>query len=243
MKNFKRGLSVLLLSVLIVSAAACHNVDKNYGVKPENSSSTQIKSNFDDGTKIMSSDRVMSTYFDISLFDEENYSDIYLGKKFTIEAFLDGHKLDLPTRTGKIAEDGWYLSKGNEYNENSLVFSYETVEAVFENSDGVKISAKFYNSSRSSVKLSECDIVKFKIVNEFTPKENKYIKFNVSGITNEMAVTDVIDTLGVPSHFYEVSEDNYYLDYFLTKKDRRNRITVYINPVDDCIRQVEFSHY
>ena len=34
MKIFKRGLSVLLLSVLIVSAAACHNVDKNYGVKP-----------------------------------------------------------------------------------------------------------------------------------------------------------------------------------------------------------------
>ena len=33
-------------------------------------------------TKIMSSDRVMSRYFDISLFDEENYSEIYLGKKF-----------------------------------------------------------------------------------------------------------------------------------------------------------------
>jgi hypothetical protein len=58
-----------------------------------------------------------------------------------------------------------------------------------------------------------------------------------------MAVTDIIDNLGTPSHFYQVSENAYYLDYFITKKDRRNGITVYINPVDDLITAIEFSYY
>ena len=58
-----------------------------------------------------------------------------------------------------------------------------------------------------------------------------------------MAITDVIDTLGTPSHFYKVSDNSYYLDYFATKKDRRNGITVYINPAEDSITAIEFSFY
>ena len=58
-----------------------------------------------------------------------------------------------------------------------------------------------------------------------------------------MAITDIINTLGTPSHFYAVSETSYYLDYFITKRDRRNGITVYINPVDDNITAIEFSFY
>ena len=58
-----------------------------------------------------------------------------------------------------------------------------------------------------------------------------------------MAITDVINTLGTPSHFYKVSDNLYYLDYFITKKDRRNGITVYINPNEDNIVSIEFSYY
>ena len=58
-----------------------------------------------------------------------------------------------------------------------------------------------------------------------------------------MAITDVINTLGTPSHFYKVADNNYYLDYFITKKDRRNGITVYLDPVEDLVTAVEFSYY
>ena len=133
------------------------------------------------------------------------------------------------------------LAEGNEYNENSLVFSYETIDVVFQNENGLKVKAQCYNSSRSSVKLSKCYVVKFRIENDFYIDSNNYNPLNVNGITNTMAVTDVIDTLGTPSHFYAVSEDSYYLDYFISRRDRRNGITVYINPVDDTVTSVEIS--
>ena len=191
----------------------------------------------------MSSDRVMSNYFDISLFDEENYSDIYLGKKFEINATYSGESLPVPTSLEDMAELGWNLSDGNEYNEKSLVFAYETIDVIFENANGLKVNAKCYNSSRSSVKLEKCYVVKFRIDNDFLVDSTNYKPFNINGITNTMAVTDVIDILGTPSHFYEVSTDSYYLDYFITKRDRRNGITVYINPIDDTVTAVEFSYY
>ena len=58
-----------------------------------------------------------------------------------------------------------------------------------------------------------------------------------------MAITDIIDTLGTPSHFYGIDESNYYLDYFISQRDRRNGITVYINPSDNAITAIEFSYY
>ena len=108
---------------------------------------------------------------------------------------------------------------------------------------GNKISAQLFNSSRSSKKLSKCYVVKFSIENDFYKDHTNYNAFNINGITNEMAITDVIQILGTPSHFYSVSDTSYYLDYFISKKDRRNGITVYINPVDDVILSVEFSYY
>jgi hypothetical protein len=126
---------------------------------------------------------------------------------------------------------------------NSLVFSYETIDVTFTNANGVIISAWMYNSSRSSITLSECKVVKIKIDNDYYVDSTNYHDFNINGITNNLAITDIIDILGTPSHFYEVSDTCYYLDYFITKKDRRNGITVYINPVDDVILSVEFSYY
>lgn len=246
MVRLKRIAVGLLVLLLLTSFAACSPIDHNYGVSSEvaadeeQSAKTTAES---EEPAIMSSDRVMSNYFDISLFDEENYSEIYLGKKFEIDGVYGGKNLPVPATLEDLAKIGWMLAEGNEYNENSLVFSYETIDVVFQNENGLKVKAQCYNSSRSSVKLSECYVVKFRIENDFYVDSNNYSPFNVNGITNTMAVTDVIDTLGTPSHFYAVSEDSYYLDYFISKRDRRNGITVYINPVDDTVTSVEFSFY
>ena len=248
MRTFKRSFALLISLILMFGLCACSAMDPNYGVSDSSSNTskaTESKTDTDEteDEKIISSDKVMPTFFDISLFDEENYSEIYLGKKFKIDGVYGGKNLPVPTTLKDLAEIGWVLAEGNEYNENSLVFSYETIDVVFQNENGLKVKAKCYNSSRSSVKLSECYVVQFRIENDFYVDSNNYSPFNVNGITNTMAVTDVIDTLGTPSHFYAVSEDSYYLDYFLSKRDRRNGITVYITPVDDTVTSVEFSFY
>ncbi len=246
---FLRKILILTISVIMLfSLTACDPVDKNFGVNSEQAKDSadtvfEADRNYKSDNPIMSSDRVMPKYFDISLFDEENYSDIYLGKKFEINAVFLGKELVVPTKLHLLEQAGWKLAEGNEYNANSLVFAYETIDAVFINEQGIKIDAQFYNSSRSSVKLSECYIVKFKIDNNFYHSNDEYNSFNINGITNHMAVTDIIYTLGTPSHFYKVSDSCYYLDYFITKKDRRNGITVYINPIDDVITAIEFSYY
>ena len=235
---------ILVFGLLACIFSACSPIDKNYGVTSEVANKNSAKSAVsDEELVIMSSDRVMSKYFDISLFDEENYADIYLGKKFNISATFAGYKLNVPAKIEELQAIGWELAEGNAYNENSLVFAYETIDAVLEDKNGLKVSVQFYNSSRSSVKLSECYIVKFIIKNDFYKNHDKYNHFSINGINNKMAITDIINILGTPSHFYRVSEKSYYLDYFITKKDRRNGITVYINPQDDSITSIEFSYY
>ena len=83
MFNIKKVISLLLCLLLMFSFAGCSDMDPNYGEsdKNETSQSKPKKSNFDENDKIMSSDRVMSNFFDISLFDEENYADIYFNNK------------------------------------------------------------------------------------------------------------------------------------------------------------------
>ncbi len=247
MYTFKRLFCFLFAITLIFSFSACSPVDENYGISSEASLDDSAENGYEyvevGEDPIMSSDRVMSKFFDISLFDEENYSDIYLGKKFKIEASFAGYEIPVPTKIDTLKKMGWQLADGNIYDENSLIFSYETIETVFQDTNGLQIKAWFYNSSRSSVQLKECYIVKLLIENDFYSNPEQYNSFNINGITNSMAVTDVIDTLGTPSHFYAVSDTCYYLDYFITKKDRRNGITVYINPVDDNVISVEFSYY
>lgn len=246
--NWVKIITPILACGLFISAfSACSPVDKNYGVSSEVSTKEDTKKTISDTDDhehvIMSSDRVMSKFFDISLFDEENYANVYLGKKFEISANYAGYELSVPTKISDMKEIGWNLADGNDYNENSLVFAYETIDAVLVDKNGVKVSVQFYNSTTSSVKLSECYIVKFIINNGFYKNPKKYNKFDVNGINNKMAITDIINILGTPSHFYRVSEKSYYLDYFITEEDRRNGITVYINPQDDSITSIEFSYY
>lgn len=247
MKNRFVLSAVLLLISAVLLLSSCSPVDKNYAVSSESSVSsvTSVKSAPEGVNRpaIMSDDKIMPQFVDISVFDEENYSEVYLGKKFKFNVSFAGDEFTVPTSVSVLAKKGWKLLENSQYDEDSLVYACDSVETVFEKEDGTRITATFFNSSNSSVKLNKCSIVKFKIDNDFYTNADGFHEFNVNGINNKMAITDIIDTLGTPSHFYGISEDNYYLDYFITEKDRRNGITVYINPSDDSVTAVEFSYY
>lgn len=244
MFRFKRAFALILTLLLILGITACDPADEDYGVTPDNATEKVTDSVTDNGdTTIMSLDRVMSNYFDISLFDEENYANIYLGKKFEINAKYNDDVFEIPSKLSDLKKIGWTLAEGNSYDENSLVFSYESIDVILVDENGHQIEAQIFNSSKSSKKLSKCNLVKFSIQNDYYNDPNNYNAFNINGVTNEMAITDIIHVLGTPSHFYEISDTCYYLDYFISKKDRRNGITVYINPVDDIITKIEFSYY
>lgn len=245
-KRFYFTAIFLVISVLLC-LSSCDPVDKNYASSSASVSDTSstVKKAPENvkRPKIMSDDKIMPQYVDISVFDEENYSDIYLGKKFSLNANFADNEFTVPTSVTALESLGWTLEENSAYDKESLVYAGDSVDTVFVNENGVKIQAKFYNSSKSSVKLKECNIVKFKIDNDFYSSPDNYTPFNINGVNNKMAITDIIDTLGTPSHFYGISETDYYLDYFITEKDRRNGITVYINPADDAITAIEFSYY
>ena len=237
----KKIISLMLAGLILISFSACSKADKQYGVKQEETQNTENTKT--ELPEIMTLDQKMSNYFDISVFDEENYSEIYLGKKFKYDASFDGSVLNLPEAMESLVNSGWKLAEGSDYDENSLIFAKETVYVTFVNEKGAELSALFYNSSNSSVKLLKCNIVKFRIENNYFQNPNDYAGFNVNGITNTTAVTDIIDVLGTPSHFYQVTDDNYYFDYFISKSDRRNKIRTFVNLTEDCISAIEFSYY
>ena len=244
MKN-KLGLFAVIITVfMILLISACSPVDRDYAVSSEESVSS-VKSAPEDVAhpEIMSDDKIMPQFVDISVFDEENYSEVYLGKRFKFNITYADDEFTVPTKLSVLKKKGWRLVENSQYDEESLVYACDYVQMVLEKDDGAKITATFYNSSNSSVQLKKCNIVKFKIENNFYTNGEAFNEFNVNGINNKMAITDIIDTLGTPSHFYGTAENDYYLDYFISEKDRRNGITVYINPSEDSVNAVEFSYY
>lgn len=244
MKN-KLGLFAVIITVfMILLLSACSPVDRDYAVSSEESVSS-VKSAPEDVAhpEIMSDDKIMPQFVDISVFDEENYSEVYLGKRFKFNITYADDEFTVPTKLSVLKKKGWRLVENSQYDEESLVYACDYVQMVLEKDDGAKITATFYNSSNSSVQLKKCNIVKFKIENNFYTNGEAFNEFNVNGINNKMAITDIIDTLGTPSHFYGTAENDYYLDYFISEKDRRNGITVYINPSEDSVNAVEFSYY
>lgn len=244
MKN-KLGLfAVIIIVFMILLLSACSPVDRDYAVSSEESVSS-VKSAPEDVAhpEIMSDDKIMPQFVDISVFDEENYSEVYLGKRFKFNITYADDEFTVPTKLSVLKKKGWRLVENSQYDEESLVYACDYVQMVLEKDGGAKITATFYNSSNSSVQLKKCNIVKFKIENNFYTNGEAFNEFNVNGINNKMAITDIIDTLGTPSHFYGTAENDYYLDYFISEKDRRNGITVYINPSEDSVNAVEFSYY
>ncbi len=244
--RFLKQISILLVMVLLLSATGC-SLDDDKTTSSVNSISDSVKKpatkTENSIPKITSSDTKMSKYFDISLFDEENYSTVFLGEEFKISASYENQQIPISTNISELEDMGWYMKKGSDYNNDSLIYANESVELNFLTKKGSGIVATFYNSANSSVRLNNCKIVKFKISNGYAKNKSDYAKFYVNGITNTSVVTDIIYTLGTPSHFYKQSENSYYFDYFFIKSDRRNKIRFYIDLVNDNITAVEFASY
>lgn len=240
---YKKIVSFLLLLALaagLTVCGGCSPIDKNYGVssKPESSAAKAAEL-----PTIKSDDTVMPLYFDISLYDEEDYAQIYLGKKYKYKMTYGGSELSLPTDYGKLSKKGWSLLETDTYNEQSIIKAGETLETQLVNEYGKQLAASFYNAGHSSVKLSKCPIVRFSVKENSAASDSVYDQFWVNGVNNFSAVTDVIELLGSPSHFEAKTAGEYQLDYFLTKEDRRSRISVYISIDNDCVTGIDVAHY
>lgn len=245
MKSLKKVTAFALAVLMLMSVSACKKADKLYGVKTSPDESAPVKKipNYD-YPQIVSFDRVMSDFVDISLYDEEDYSKLYLGKKFKFNAKYNGQEINPVLTLKEMRELGWDFTADSEYNDSSLLRSGAIVNVALCNPQGYLLEATFFNGEKTNKPLKDCDLVKFKVSgNNFYNPEIPFADFNINGISNNMAVTDVINTLGAPSHFYAVDQNNYYLDYFMSEKDRRNGITVYVNIADDCITAIEWSNF
>lgn len=241
----KRIFSMVLCCVFLFCLSACEKFDENYGkssARPEKSenktSNEEIKI-----PEIKSDDEIMPTYVDISLYDEENYADIYLGKDFKYKITYVGSALEVPTTYKNMTQEGWSLVESPEYDENSQILAGKSITTEFINEYNKKITAVFYNSKKSSVSLKKCSIVKFIVKENIIDANAPYGQFFVNGVNNVSAITDIIERLGSPSHFYRVAENKYYLDWFISEKDRRSGITIYVDTAEDRIDSIEFSYY
>ena len=132
----------------------------------------------------------------------------------------------------------------SSYNKDTKIGAGKSLKLSMINSYGKIITVQFYNSSKSLVELEDCKIVKFIVAqNNYLIPESLYGQFFINGVSNESAITDVIEFLGAPSHFYAVNNNSYYLDYFLTEKDKRSKIRVYIDVASDTVTSLEVSKY
>ena len=235
-----RLLSLLLAAVVALSFAGCTPFDSDYGESQAESNPYKNVSAPD----IKSDDEKMPTFFDISLYDCENYSQIYLGKKYEYKFIYAGAELSLPGELSDMLDSGWRIAEPDKYNEKTQILPGKSLNISFINTYDKQITARFTNTSKSSVDLEDCDLVRFTVPeNNYLVENSVYGQFFINGVSNESAITDVIEFLGAPSHFYAVSEDEYYLDYFLTPKDKRNKIRVYVNVSSDSVTAIEVSKY
>lgn len=243
----KKILCLLLCCASLISLAACEKFDDNYGKSSavQKTDDSALKKTSEDIKipEIKSDDSVMPTYFDISLYDEENYADIYLGEDFEYKITYVGSAITVPSSYKEMTKEGWTLLSSDEYNEDSQILVGKSITVEFVNEYDKKITAVFYNNKKSSTTLKKCPIVKFIIKENIIDANAEYGQFFVNGVNNVSAITDIIERLGSPSHFYRVSENKYYLDWFITESDRRSGITIYVDTAEDHIDSIEFSYY
>lgn len=245
--NFFKKVSIICLVLIMVSLCACSEVDKNYGVesKKDNTKNNTVSEKYKDVEipEISSDDTVMPNYLDISLYDVENYADIYLGADFKYDITYNGKKIALPSSYEKMLELGFKTTDAT-VTYDSMVLAGGKIKVPFESADGKLLVATFHNEKTSSKTLDKCKVVKIEIAeNTLETGNSKYGEFVINGIGNTSSIKDIVETLGVPSHFYAVSDEVYYLDFFLNKKDKRDRITIYVNAIDDFVISVEVSRY
>ena len=231
-----------LIPVMLFCMSGCSIFDKDYGTSEP--TTVQSKRANIKIPEIKSDDEVMPTFVDISIYDEENYADIYLGADYEYKVTYSGSSISLPSSYKDMVKLGFKFSENESTKLDSKITADRSANVAFTDSYGKQITAVFYNKSNAIKTLVSCPIVKFIISENFLYNpESVFGQFWVNGVSNESAITDVIEYLGEPSHFYAVDHDNYYLDYFLTAKDKRSKIRVYINIANDCVTGVEFSLY
>ena len=236
----KKAVALLLALLCLFAFASCSRVTENSSDSASDTASDKVIKI----PEIQSEDTVMPKFLDISLYDVENYADIYLGKNFKFQATYEGTEISVPTTYSTMQKKNWKLKETEEINPSSIILAGKTLEATFENSHGIIINAVFYNSSKSSVELKECKIVKFSVLeNNLYNSESQYGQFWINGVSNSSDIAGIIEYLGAPSHFYAVSENEYYLDYFISEKDKRSGITVYVDPVNDDVKSIIFAKY
>ena len=149
----------------------------------------------------------------------------------------------------QLVELGFTMVESEDYDADSNVLAGKSLWVEFVNENGKMLSALFYNKGsaddeKALTSIKNCSIVKFSIKeNVLINDKSQYGQFVVNGVNNGAVITDIIEKLGYPSHFYKVSENHYYLDWFITAEDRRSEITIYINTLEDHIEGIEFSFY
>lgn len=241
----KRAIVLLWCMLLAFGLTACKKFDSNYGKStPDSNAGSQTQKEEIKTPEIKSDDEIMPSYVDISLYDEENYADIYLGEDFEFDVTYDGKVIEVPSSYQKMINDGWVLPESDGYNADSQILAGRSLKVNFTNSDNKIIVAVFYNNKKSSSSLKDCAIVKLVVKeNVLIQPQSQYGRFVINGINNTSAITDMIEQWGSPSHFYRVSDSKYYIDWFITEQDRRSGITVYVDILEDQIESVEFSYY
>lgn len=244
----KRIICLLLCLLIVLSLVGCKKFDSDYG-KATVESKEEPNEEYKDIKipVIKSDDSVMPNFVDISLYDEENYADIYLDENFEYNITYFGEKIDVPTTYADFTAKGWQLSDTSSYKADSQIQVGKSLEVDFFKTNEektVKITAVFYNKGMTLATLEKCHVVKFKIKeNVLLKPESQYAVFGVNGVSNASAITDIVEALGAPSHFYKMTENKYYLDWFITEKDRRSEITIYVDMAEDHIDAIEFSYY
>jgi len=241
-KTFTRLVSVFCI-FCFVSLCACSPVDRTNSSETE-STTTKIDYSNVKIPEISSDDSVMPTYLDISLYNAQNFAEIYLSKKFKLKTTYCGVEIDLPCTYKDMLDKNFTLVGNEEYAENSIILAGKTLKVRFQNENGKQIIAVFDNSSNSSVELKKCRIVKIIVPqNELYSENSAFGEFWVNGITNHSAITDIIEYLGAPSHFYAVNDSQYYLDYYISANDLRPILRVFIDSREDVVTAIEFAKY
>ena len=150
---------------VVLSLSACAPVDKDYGV--QSSEPVQVHKTAKKAPEnvrrpaIMSDDKVMPKFVDISLFDEENYSSVYLGKKFRFNVTYSGSELNAPTTLAALEKQRLEALPKTKSITRSLLYTPAIRLTRFsQTTRALCLRRYFYNSSNSSVKMKKCSIVK-----------------------------------------------------------------------------------
>ncbi len=235
-KIFRYSFTVLLIFALTF-CVGCKKADRNYGVSAVSDSASAPNVPI-----IRSSDEIMPLYFDISLFNEENYSDVTLGDKIPLEMIYAGETLAVPSDLATLAAHGFTPQSDGEMIET--VKAGERLTMTFVNPNGIQLKALFYNPLSTSVALRKCKVVELKIEQNYVLTGNKtFGDFLLNGTHNRSAITDVAGHFGTPSHFHDEHNGLYSIDYYVSNEDHRNKITLWIDTDEDAVHAVMLADY